>query len=140
MDKSWMRDTKWSKNYVAGVKSFMQFVRTHMGPDCDVRCPCKNCLNLRFRDQRTVTHHILENGIDTGYITWFYHGEPRLNNEGIRTDSDPIEVNNDEEDDGVSEMLFDLGEQYTQENNDNMPTDDNNEDELDDTLVDYCSN
>ncbi|KAL6551327.1 hypothetical protein OROMI_021815 [Orobanche minor] len=126
MDTSWIRDAKFSKSYVDGVKSFMQFVRTHIGPACDVRCPCKNCLNLRLKDQTTVTHHILENGIDTGYITWLYHGEPRLNDERIRTDSDSKEKYNDEEDDGVSEMLFDLGEQYTQENNDNMPTDGNN--------------
>ncbi|KAL6561779.1 hypothetical protein OROMI_017380 [Orobanche minor] len=126
MDKSWMCDAKFSKSYVAGVKSFMQFVRTHMGPACDVRCPCKNCLNLRLKDQTTVTHHILENGIDTGYITWFYHGEPRLNDEGIRTHSDSTEKNDDEEEDGVSEVLFDLGEQYTHANNDNMPIDGNN--------------
>ncbi|KAL6506117.1 hypothetical protein OROHE_022646 [Orobanche hederae] len=86
MDKSWMCDAKFSKSYVAGVKSFMQFVRTHMGPACDVRCPCKNCLNL----------------------------------------SDSTEKNDDEEEDGVSEMLFDLGEQYTHANNDNMPIDGNN--------------
>ncbi|KAL6536147.1 hypothetical protein OROHE_012991 [Orobanche hederae] len=126
MDKSWMRDAKFSISYVAGVKSFMQFIRTHMGPACDVQRPCKNCLNLRLKDQTTVTHHILENWIDTWYITWFYHGEPRLNDEGVRTDSDSTAKNNDEEDDGVSEMLFDLGEQYTQANNDNMPTDGNN--------------
>ncbi|KAL6547278.1 hypothetical protein OROMI_022999 [Orobanche minor] len=126
MDKSWMCDAKSSKSYAAGVKSFMQFVRTHMCPACDVRCPCKNCLNLRLKDQTTVTHHILENGIDTGYITWFYHGEPRVNDEGIRTHSDSTEKNNDEEEDGVSEMLFDLGEQYTHANNDNMPIDGNN--------------
>ena len=66
---------KWSEVYVHGVQSFMKFVRDNMGQDCDVRCPCENCLNLDKRNQKEVLRHLLERGIDRDYIRWIYHGE-----------------------------------------------------------------
>lgn len=132
MDKSWLRAIKWSKAYIDGVNAFMKFVETRVGTECDIRCPCIDCLNLIIQDQKSVKDHILERGIDPGYTTWFYHGEPSSSNnlrnphtnEGDRIDNDLFEED-DEEDDGVNDMLFDLGQQHYQADAENI-SDDNN--------------
>ena len=131
MDKSWMRAIKWSKAYVDGVNTFMKFIETHLGKECNIRCPCVGCLNLIIQDPKIVKDHMLERGIDPGYTTWFYHGEPSSSNnrgnshsnEGDRSGSDLYEE--DEEYDGVNDMLFDLGQQFYQADNNNM-SDSNN--------------
>ncbi|KAL3616094.1 hypothetical protein CASFOL_040388 [Castilleja foliolosa] len=117
MDKSWMHERRFSKEYVNGVDDFIQFVESHMGKECDVRCPCTRCLNLIIKDQISVKQHIMINGIDPGYDTWFYHGESTSHSVvgDDQTDQEPTyDREEEDEDDGVNDILFNLHEQYTQ--------------------------
>ncbi|KAL3618470.1 hypothetical protein CASFOL_037552 [Castilleja foliolosa] len=116
MDKSWMYARKFSEAYVDGVHDFIEYVESHMGKECQVRCPCTRCLNLIIADQKSVRKHILVNGIDPGYVTWFYHGESTAHSAvGDATVQETAVYNESEdEDDGVNDILFDLREQYTQ--------------------------
>ncbi|KAL3637841.1 hypothetical protein CASFOL_018289 [Castilleja foliolosa] len=117
MDKSWMHERRFSKEYVNGVDDFIQFVESHMGKECDVRCPCTRCLNLIIKDQISVKQHIMINGIDPGYDTWFYHGESTSHSVlgDDQTDQEPTyDREEEDEDDGLNDILFNLHEQYTQ--------------------------
>ncbi|CAH9091080.1 unnamed protein product, partial [Cuscuta europaea] len=126
MDKSWIHAIKWSTAYIDGVNSFMKFVENFNGREGEIRCPCKGCLNLKVQDKNIVKIHLLESGIDPGYTTWFYHGEASSSrifgtphtSRGDASSSDSEETI-DEEDDGVIDMLFDLGQQYNQHGGDN---------------------
>ncbi|KAL3618946.1 hypothetical protein CASFOL_037174 [Castilleja foliolosa] len=81
MDKSWMNAPIYSEAYLDGVNGFMLFVETHVGKNCDIRCPCKRCLNLIINNQKTVKAHIRLHGIDPHYVKWFNHGEKRAVND-----------------------------------------------------------
>ncbi|KAL3638401.1 hypothetical protein CASFOL_017772 [Castilleja foliolosa] len=112
-----MHERRFSKVYVNGVDDFMQFVESHMGKECNVRCPCTRCLNLIIKDQISVKQHIMINGIDPGYVTWFYHGESTSHSVvgDDQTDQEPTyDREEEDEDDGVNDILFNLQEQYTQ--------------------------
>ncbi|WCJ24552.1 hypothetical protein M5689_006503 [Euphorbia peplus] len=128
MDKSWMTATKWTKKYMEGVDYFMKFAQCKLGSECEIRCPCKGCLNLLFQAQKVVKSHLLQNGIDPGYISWFYHGEASTStNLGNQSNGNDIEEDdgNDEDTDGVHDMIFELGEKYIQSNE--LPSDDDND-------------
>ncbi|CAN1181773.1 hypothetical protein LINPERHAP2_LOCUS35603 [Linum perenne] len=75
MDKSWMRERRFSPSYNEGVKSFMQFVEDHIGANKEVPCPCNQCLNVLLKTQDVVLAHLMINGMDVGYTKWVYHGE-----------------------------------------------------------------
>ena len=42
-----------------------------------IKCPCnqRKCRNTAFRDQETVTSHLLTKGFVPGYYEWTLHGE-----------------------------------------------------------------
>ena len=118
MDKSWMTAQKWTEQYVKGVQAFMEFVADHMGKECEVRCPCINCLNLYIKSQDVVHNHLLIRGMDADYTRWIFHGEhttfkiPRpyetfYHHDDV--DDDSVPCNDIDEDDGVHEMLNDFG-------------------------------
>ncbi|CAH9079402.1 unnamed protein product [Cuscuta epithymum] len=129
MDKSWMHEIKWSHAYVDGVKKFMTFVEDYNGREGVIRCPCVGCLNLRTQHKEIVKIHLLERGIDPGYNTWFYHGEEsgsrtsKKNHTYTGNGTDNV-YEEEEEEDGITEMLFDLGQQYNHQDNDNMSAED----------------
>ncbi|WCJ29444.1 hypothetical protein M5689_011080 [Euphorbia peplus] len=129
MDKIWMIATKWTKTYMEGVDYFMKFAQCKLGSECEIQCPCKGCLNLLFHAQKVVKSHLLHNGIDPGYISWFYHGEASTStNLGNQSNGNDIEEDdgNDEDTDGVHDMIFELGEKYIQSNE--LPSDDDVDD------------
>lgn len=70
-----MTSKKFSDKHVNGVNSFMHFVRQHMGKECDIRCPCENCLNNYIKSQDKVKSHLFHPRIDKDYTRWIYHGE-----------------------------------------------------------------
>ena len=45
MDRTWIRATRFSDEYTAGVDKFMSFVRDRFSPNDAIRCPYRNCLN-----------------------------------------------------------------------------------------------
>ncbi|OMO51248.1 hypothetical protein CCACVL1_29911 [Corchorus capsularis] len=75
MDKSWMKEPKFSESYLSGVQSFMQFVSDNMGSQCTIRCPCRICCNAFLFSQDEVEDHLILKGISESYTNWIYHGE-----------------------------------------------------------------
>ncbi|GER43534.1 pyridoxal-5'-phosphate-dependent enzyme family protein [Striga asiatica] len=111
-----------------------------------------------MKDQKTVKSHIMMRGMDPGYITWFYHGELRSNNLGISYTSANYGINRESSDHNDEDEVEDEDEELlnrkdidpkdiadtiiesSHEVSEVVRLDDiENEDELDDTLVDYCS-
>ena len=78
--KEWMTTPRLSDEYLEGIESFFEFVRANkhkLGGAGWYCCPCVKCRNLiggkkTLRDIRT---HLICDGIDTTYTTWFHHGE-----------------------------------------------------------------
>ena len=120
-----MSARQFSKEYITGVKSFMKFVVEQMGATCNIRCPCKQCMNLFIRNQITVETHLLVNGIDQCYTTWFHHGEPLLPSYRDRFTYDNVRVESDEDEDGLYDMLHDLGNEYHLRDTHDISNDDN---------------
>ncbi|KAL5747358.1 hypothetical protein ACOSP7_024357 [Xanthoceras sorbifolium] len=66
MDKSWMRlRNRLCKEYVAGVKSFMDTAKGCKDENNCVRCPCRDCQNAFFKPLSVVQAHLYEFGILT---------------------------------------------------------------------------
>ena len=111
-----MNALKWSSQYVEGVKNFMKFVEEKMGSDCDIQCPCIDCLNVYKQSQNVVYKHLLIRGIDRFYIQWIHHGEQFDHNNASHIDanegSDDIDESNmssnNEDDDGINDLLGDF--------------------------------
>ena len=77
MDKSWMTipNRIKSKEYRAGVKSFIDFALAHLGPVDEIRCPCIDCENRKILKIELVKFHLIVRGILITYKTWLYHGK-----------------------------------------------------------------
>ncbi|XP_028110617.1 uncharacterized protein LOC114309116 [Camellia sinensis] len=77
MDKSWMmiNNRLTSKEYQQGVKSFLDFATTNLGPHDEIRCPCVDCMNDTKFSRQVVWTHLIRRGIASSYITWVHHGE-----------------------------------------------------------------
>ena len=113
MDKTWIREQKFTPKYIDGVRLFMQFVRDQMGPDCKIRCPCSDCCNVRVLSQTDVEDHLHITGIMSSYTRWIYHGEKSelvINKSCIGDHLDATTtINNEElEDEGLQDMLEDI--------------------------------
>ena len=72
MDKTWMREQKFTPKYIDGVKLFMQFVRDQKGRDSKIRCPCSNYYNVQILSQAQVEDHLHIKGIMSTYTQWIY--------------------------------------------------------------------
>ena len=113
MDKSWMHEPKFSPKYVDGVHQFIQFVHDKMGQNCNIRCPCRNCCNVRILNQEQVEDHLHIKGIMKSYTQWIYHGEQsdfNINGEHVQYHHDEAEIVHDDEenDEGLRDMLEDI--------------------------------
>ncbi|KAL5831637.1 hypothetical protein ACOSQ4_016991 [Xanthoceras sorbifolium] len=76
MDRSWMRlRNRLCKEYVAGVKSFMDTAKGCKDENNCVRCPCRDCQNAFFKPLSVVQAHLYEFGIAVSYDKWIFHGE-----------------------------------------------------------------
>ncbi|KAL5827076.1 hypothetical protein ACOSQ4_018873 [Xanthoceras sorbifolium] len=73
---SWMRlRNRLCKEYVAGVKSFMDTAKGCKDENNCVRCPCRDCQNAFFKPLSVVQAHLYEFGIAVSYDKWIFHGE-----------------------------------------------------------------
>ncbi|KAH7570487.1 hypothetical protein JRO89_XS05G0117500 [Xanthoceras sorbifolium] len=63
------------KEYVAGVKSFMDTAKGCKDENNCVRCPCRDCQNAFFKPLSVVQAHLYEFGIAVSYDKWIFHGE-----------------------------------------------------------------
>ena len=76
MDRDWMWfPNRLSRDYVEGVKSFIQVAKEHLRWDNKTRCPCRDCQNARFNDLLTIERHLIRFGFSRSYQKWIFHGE-----------------------------------------------------------------
>ena len=76
MDRSWMKlGHRWCKEYVNGVKEFIDFVKDHMGQDNMVRCFCLKCMNAYYKYLDEMEDYLYKNGIQGTYTRWIFHWE-----------------------------------------------------------------
>ena len=75
MDRRWIHGTLFSREYIEGVKEFMNFIQDKFSEDEKILCPCRNCLNHKHQHQTVVNTHILTYGMESTYTRWIYHGE-----------------------------------------------------------------
>ena len=76
MDRDWMwLPNRLSRDYVEGVKSFIQVAKEHLRWDNKTRCPCRDCQNARFNDLLTIERHLIRFGFSRSYQKWIFHGE-----------------------------------------------------------------
>lgn len=76
MDKSWMnlRD-RLCKEYVNGIRTFIQVAKNHVNKDGKSRCPCRDCQNAFWKSINDIEIHLYRFGIATTYQRWIFHGE-----------------------------------------------------------------
>ncbi|XP_057436928.1 uncharacterized protein LOC130729257 isoform X3 [Lotus japonicus] len=92
MDKEWTKHPRFSKEYINGVQSFLDFAYTKGRPQGDeILCPCTKCRNCCWTTRNVVADHLIAKGFLKGYDVWVHHGEP------IRRRF-PMEIDDDMED------------------------------------------
>jgi hypothetical protein len=75
MDRRWIHGALFTPEYIAGVRSFMDFVGERFAEDAAILCPCSWCINLKSMAKSDVERHILLNGMSSTYTRWIHHGE-----------------------------------------------------------------
>jgi hypothetical protein len=75
MDRSWINSRRFSKQRIAGVKSFMKLISEHFADIDEVLCPCRKCLNRIARPKSKIEDHLHIHGMASTYTTWIHHGE-----------------------------------------------------------------
>ncbi|XP_030493808.2 uncharacterized protein LOC115709754 isoform X1 [Cannabis sativa] len=105
IDKSWMNGkNRLSREYRTGVKEFVEHAKPHVNHEGQMRCPCMKCLNQKFQIPRAVEMHLFQNGIQSSYRVWSFHGES-FHNPLVDYSGDEDDNN---EDDEMAGMLIDL--------------------------------
>ncbi|KAI3988404.1 hypothetical protein MKX01_031622, partial [Papaver californicum] len=65
-----------SPEYLQGVRSFIEFVKSNGGGGTLFPCPCKQCLNGKGPvPLGKISFHLLKHGISSPYTIWRFHGE-----------------------------------------------------------------
>ncbi|XP_058214245.1 uncharacterized protein LOC131325811 [Rhododendron vialii] len=55
--------------------NFVEMANQNAGYLGKILCPCKHCQNLSHHSLDDVYEHLVINGMDPTYTTWFHHGE-----------------------------------------------------------------
>ncbi|KAF5208258.1 hypothetical protein FRX31_002155 [Thalictrum thalictroides] len=75
-NRDWMKAPRTSPEYLDGIISFLDFAQKKPGNDGWYCCPCVNCRNVNGKKTlSTMSNHLICDGIDQSYTTWFFHGE-----------------------------------------------------------------
>lgn len=127
-NKDWMKAPIGSDEYFDGVEFFLKFVTEKLGKGTWSSCPCAKCRNSRgMVDLKAIFNHLIRNGIDQSYTTWYFHGElfddssTSLESHGTPFPSLPHEVH--------PQMFDSVNDTF-----DNISLDD-----LDTSMEDFCS-
>ncbi|PRQ38532.1 putative Transposase-associated domain-containing protein [Rosa chinensis] len=120
MDRSWIQlPTRGRREYINGVKQFMNFAIAHMKPGSDlIPCPCMDCNNFRKYSPDQVEDHLYANGMAKDYTKWTDHGE---NDDDFELEDDILESENEEDVDDVVEMLNDFQAHDDRESQEHVP-------------------
>lgn len=111
MDKSWMRiSNRLCKEYVDGVKAFVNLAENHLNEEGKTRCPCRNCQNMELKSLDDVERHLYRHGMSFSYQRWVFHGEEIDLSSYIQTPSSINDTSHIEEveDDEMLEMLNEI--------------------------------
>ncbi|KAH0730015.1 hypothetical protein KY289_001203 [Solanum tuberosum] len=74
--KDWMNLARYSKEYIDGVESFLDFAYSYGDPQGEeIQCPCAKCCNIRCTRRNVVYDHLICYGFVKGYTRWINHGE-----------------------------------------------------------------
>ncbi|KAL1337746.1 hypothetical protein AAHE18_10G160800 [Arachis hypogaea] len=73
-NRRWMQCDRISKEYLEGLKKFLDHAFHHSNGE-STACPCKKCVLHYLVDWTMAYDHLVVNGIMPSYDTWFYHGE-----------------------------------------------------------------
>ena len=98
--------------YVEGVRTFIQAAKQHLRVDNKTRCPCRQCLNVRFQDLIIVEQHLIRYGFSSSYNRWIHHGDEV---EGVShaqpdmcSDSNGCAINDNYVDDEINDAINDM--------------------------------
>ncbi|KAL6323438.1 hypothetical protein AAG906_039008 [Vitis piasezkii] len=113
MDRSWMQlQNRLCNEYVEGVRTFIQAAKQHLRVDNKTRCPCRQCLNVRFQDLIIVEQHLIRYGFSSSYNRWIHHGDEV---EGVShvqpdmcSDSNGCTINDNYVDDEINDAINDM--------------------------------
>lgn len=76
MDKKWMNCARKSREYIEGVRSFINFVKNNGGESTLFSCPCKRCFNCNgIVTLGEISLYLLKHGIQSSYTMWRFNGE-----------------------------------------------------------------
>ena len=68
INKSWMNTTEiFLSEYRKGVRNFIEFARHKADNASRIKCPCKRCVNMVYRNIILVEEHLLCYGMDKKY-------------------------------------------------------------------------
>src|SRR5215469_4069439 len=78
MDKGWMKLSRLSSEYDAGLQKFLDFAIEKVGDLGRIQCPCKKCMGVPWLSRQDLNDHLIIYGFKPGYdICWDQHGEGR---------------------------------------------------------------
>ncbi|CAN0880472.1 hypothetical protein LINGRAHAP2_LOCUS13670 [Linum grandiflorum] len=75
MDKSWIKEPRYTRQYIEGVEEFLQFAFNNSADGVHIICPCTKCNMKRFQTRYGVRCHLLAKPFPQGYTVWTRHGE-----------------------------------------------------------------
>ncbi|KAH7852426.1 hypothetical protein Vadar_024673 [Vaccinium darrowii] len=75
MDKDWVHFDRSTDKYMHAALNFVEMTNRNTGNLEKILCPCKCCRNLTHHTGKDVYEHLVINGMDHIYTTWFHHGE-----------------------------------------------------------------
>lgn len=82
VNRKWKMDRRWMylrnrlrKEYIDGVKSFVEVARLNLNEHREARCPCWDCKNSRIYKLDTIEQHLYRHGFVCNYKRWIFHGE-----------------------------------------------------------------
>ncbi|XP_049345424.1 uncharacterized protein LOC125809936 [Solanum verrucosum] len=71
-----MKLARYSKEYIDGVESFLDFAYFYGDPQGEeIQCPCAKCCNICWTRKKVVYDHLIGYGFVKGYTRWINHGE-----------------------------------------------------------------
>ncbi|KAK1427453.1 hypothetical protein QVD17_16139 [Tagetes erecta] len=103
-----------SQTFVNGVKNFLDFAFERKSVNGRmIKCPCKNCVNMKYQSRPIVLDHLICSGFRRDYSKWVYHGEDT-------TSTSTSTTLNEEEDILHHEMHDMLDDMFETEDGDGM--------------------
>lgn len=76
MNRDWVElQDRRCKEYVEGIKSFIEVAKKALDGEGRTKCPCNTCMNTHDGDIKGIEEHLCKYGISPSYYRWVHHGE-----------------------------------------------------------------